>query len=125
MATTFGRTKLGGGTLFLSGSNSYSGATLVSEGVLRIANSLALGDVAGTTTVSSGAALEVLGDISVEGETLTLNGSGISSQGALRNISGNNSFSGPILLGSDVRIQSDSDRLTLSGGISGHGSVTR
>ena len=119
MATTFGRTKLGGGTLFLSGSNSYSGATLVSEGVLRIANSLALGDVAGTTTVSSGAALEVLGDISVEGETLTLNGSGISSQGALRNISGNNSFSGPILLGSDVRIQSDSDRLTLSGGISG------
>ena len=44
---------------------------------------------------------------------MTLNGAGISSGGALRNISGNNSYAGLITLGSATRINSDSGTLTL------------
>ncbi len=44
---------------------------------------------------------------------LTLNGSGISNGGALRNISGNNSYAGLITQASASRINSDSGTLTL------------
>src|SRR5204863_9944359 len=52
-------------------------------------------------------------------EALTLNGTGISSDGALRNISGANSYGGDITLGSASRINSDAGTLTLSGAIGG------
>ena len=54
---------------------------------------------------------------------MTLNGGGISSDGALRNISGNNSYGGAITLGSASTIASDSGTLTLGGGISNGGFV--
>jgi autotransporter-associated beta strand protein len=50
---------------------------------------------------------------------LGLSGDGISSGGALRNLSGANSYAGAITLGAATRINSDSGNLTLSGGISG------
>ncbi|MFN2541238.1 MAG: beta strand repeat-containing protein, partial [Chthoniobacterales bacterium] len=51
------------------------------------------------------------------------NGSGITpgNAGALRNISGNNSWSGAITLGSAATIESDANLLTLSGGINNGG----
>ncbi|MEN3368683.1 MAG: fibronectin-binding autotransporter adhesin [Verrucomicrobiota bacterium] len=110
-------TKAGTGTLTLTGTNTYSGATVVSAGVLDIEHSSALGTTAAGTTVSSGAALQIQGGISVGNEALTLNGSGISSTGAFRNLSGNNSFAGALTLGSASTIYSDAGTLTLSGGI--------
>ncbi|MDD2762351.1 MAG: autotransporter-associated beta strand repeat-containing protein [Opitutaceae bacterium] len=111
--------KAGAGRLALTGANTYTGTTTVSAGVLNISNNSALGDVASGTTVNSGAALEIQGGISVGAESLTLNGTGISSGGALRNVSGNNSWAGAVTLGSASRINSDAGTLTLNGGISG------
>jgi autotransporter-associated beta strand protein len=48
--------KAGTGTMWLTGSNTYFGSTLVSAGTLLIANANGLGGA--TTTVSSGATLE-------------------------------------------------------------------
>jgi autotransporter-associated beta strand protein len=101
------------GTVTLSGANTYTGVTSVSAGVLNIQNATAVGTTAAGTSVTSGAALEIQGGIAVGAEALTLNGTGISSGGALRNISGNNSYAGLITLGSATRINSDSGTLTL------------
>ncbi len=117
-STAGGLTKLGPGTLSLTGANTYSGVTSVSAGALRVSNSTALGatGVGNDTTVLSGAALELAGGISFADETLTLTGSGISSGGALRNVSGNNTWTGAITLSGATRINSDSGTLTLDVG---------
>ncbi|MFO0797558.1 MAG: LamG-like jellyroll fold domain-containing protein [Gemmataceae bacterium] len=96
-------TKAGVGTLTLSGTNGYGGATNVNQGVLNIQNASALGGAASGTTVASGAALEIQGNIAVA-EPLTLNGNGIGGTGALRNIASNNFWSGGITLASNATI---------------------
>ncbi len=106
-------TKTDVGTLILSTANTYQGLTTVSAGALNIRNNTALGTVAVGTTVTTNAALEVQGGITVGAEALTLNGSGISSGGALRNISDSNTYGGAITLGSAARINSDAGTLTL------------
>ncbi len=107
-------TKAGAGTLVLSGANTYTGATTISAGVLNIQNNSALGTNAAGASVTSGAALQMQGGITESGEALTLNGTGIATDGALRNISGNNTWTGAITLGAATRINSDADLLTLS-----------
>ena len=116
-------TKTSAGTLTLSGANSYTGTTTVSAGVLNIQNATALGTTAGGTSVASGAALQVQGDISVGAEALTLGGTGVANDGALRNISGTNTYGGLVTLGAASRINSDAGTLTLSnvGTITGSG----
>ncbi len=113
MIGTGGLTKTGAGTLTFSGANSYTGATTVSAGVLNIQNATGLGTTAAGTTVTSGAALQLQGGIMVGNEALTLDGIGLSNTGALRNISGNNSWAGTITINSTTRINSDSGTLTL------------
>ena len=54
------------------------------------------------------------GGISVGAEALSLSGTGASSNGALQNVSGNNTFGGAITLAADTEIQSDAGTLTLS-----------
>ena len=110
-------TKAGSGVMVFSGANTYSGATTVSAGVLNIQNATALGTTAAGTTVASGAALQLQGGISVGAETLALSGTGVSSDGALRNISGNNTYGGTITNTAAARINSDAGTLTLSGNI--------
>jgi len=108
-----GLNKLGANTLILDQANTYAGTTTVSAGVLNIRNGAALGSTAGGTTVASGAALELQGGIMVGAEALSLNGTGIAAGGALRNISGDNTYGGLITLAGASRINSDAGTLTL------------
>jgi autotransporter-associated beta strand protein len=117
-------TKSGAGTLTLSGSNAYTGTTRVSAGVLNIQHANALGSTSGNTTVSSGAALQLQGNITVGTEALSLNGTGVSATGALRNISGSNTYGGAITLAGNTTIGSDAGTLTLSSGSSITGTDT-
>ena len=111
----------GAGLVILDAVNTYTGATTVeaSGGRIQIKNASALGGTGGATTVSAGAAVEILNALgSSIGETLTLSGDGISGGGALRNLTGDNTWSGAISLGSSgVRINSDANTLSLTGGV--------
>ncbi len=105
------------GKLTLTQTNLYTGTTTVSGGVLNIQNDAALGTTAGGTTVSSGAALQLQGGITVGAEALTVVGGGEaanSNSGAIRNISGDNTYNGAITMTGNTRVTSDSGRLTLN-----------
>lgn len=106
--------KEGSTTWSLTAANTFTGATTVSAGVLNIQNSQGAGTTAGGVSVSSGAALELQGGITVGAETLTINGTGISNGGALRNITGSNTWGGTITLSTNSRINSDANTLTLN-----------
>jgi fibronectin-binding autotransporter adhesin len=105
-------TKNGTGTTVLNTSNGYTGATTVNDGVLNIRNASALGATTAGTIVASGA-LEIQGGITTAAEALTLNGSGVLSGGALRNISGNNTWGSSVALASASSIGSDAGTLTI------------
>ena len=68
-------TKSGGGSLYLTGANTYNGQTTVLSGNLNVSNASALGTIAGGTTVASGASL-VINSGTYAGELLTLSGQG-------------------------------------------------
>jgi autotransporter-associated beta strand protein len=117
--------KSGTGTWVLTGNSTFTGATAINAGALTVGHANALGTTAGGVTVSSGAALQLTGGIAVGAEALNISGDGIGSGGALRNLSGTNSYAGAITLGAAARINSDSGTLlTLSGGISGTQNLT-
>lgn len=104
--------KTGNGTLTISGTtNNFTGAVGITSGAIRATASSALGQ-SSSITVQSGAALEYTSGIN-NACAMTINGSGISSAGALRNVSGNNTGSGTITLGSNSRINADAGTLTL------------
>ncbi|MCX6877281.1 MAG: autotransporter-associated beta strand repeat-containing protein [Verrucomicrobia bacterium] len=109
--------KSGNSTVGLNGANSYTGTTTVTAGLLIVRNDTALGSTVAGTTVNDGAAMKiesVLGvPTEVGAEALTLNGTGISSGGALSN-SGDNNYGGLLTLGSTTRIISTDGTLTLS-----------
>ncbi|MDH4413216.1 MAG: autotransporter-associated beta strand repeat-containing protein [Rhizobium sp.] len=114
-----GLEKIGAGTLVLTGSVGGQTAMTIREGALNVRGAASLGPAAGATQVLSGAALQIQGGFSTNVAPLTLNGQGIANDGALRNISGFNSYNGAISLGSATRINSDSGRLDIVDIISG------
>ena len=116
-----GLAKNGAGTLTLSASNSYSGATTINAGALSLQSSRGLGATSGVT-VAAGAALQLssASGVIVPSLPLTLTGSGNGGTGALYNVSGPNVWLGPVTLASDVTIgvAQPADTLQLSGAIS-------
>ncbi|HEY4283700.1 MAG TPA: autotransporter-associated beta strand repeat-containing protein, partial [Chthoniobacterales bacterium] len=115
-------TKVGSGTLTLSGSNGYTGLTTVSGGTLQVNTNNALGTTAAGTTVSAGAALKLNGVNYSTAEGLTLNGTGVSSGGALVN-SGTSTFAGAIDIATNATINAGGGTLTLTGGIAKNGTT--
>ena len=115
-----GLAKSGTGTLVLTGANSHTGTTSVFGGTLQVANTGSLGGTTLGTVVSNGATVALSGGITITGEALSLLGEGVSTGGALRNVSGTNSWTGDIILAGTARINADAGSLTLGAvGISG------
>jgi uncharacterized repeat protein (TIGR01451 family) len=105
----------GTGALTLAASNAFSGSISVNSGVLVAQNSAAFGSSSGVLTVYPGAAVQLKGNIAVGAESLTLRGPGVSHDGALRNVTGTNSWGGTISLAADSTVSADAGGLTLGG----------
>lgn len=123
----FGLTKIGLGTLILPNADTYAGVTQISNGIVDIKNNTSLG-IGGTppssgAVVSSGATLQLDNNITVTGETLTLNGTGIAGAtngGALVNNTGANTWAGPVAINTNATISVlPSTSLNVSGVLSG------
>lgn len=108
-----GTAATGTGTLTLAGANLYTGTTLVNAGTVNIQNGGAFGGTAEGTSVANGAGLSLEGGVQVLGESLSIRGAGVGSAGAIRNISGDNSWTGLITLTNSLRVTSNSGTLTL------------
>src|SRR5205085_3408426 len=116
IGTTSGTlTKSGTGTWTLTGADTYTGSTSINAGILHIHNATALGTIAGATTISSSATLQLQGGITVGAEALTISGTGAAGQnGALVNVSATNNYGGLLVLGAASTISSDSGTLNLT-----------
>lgn len=105
-------TKEGSGVLILRTANTFSGNKIIDAGAISVRDPGALG-AAGTITVNSGGTFQIQGGITFA-RPITINGTGASSTGAIRNVSGDNSLTGLITLASASRIHSDAGTLSLS-----------
>ncbi|MCE0497616.1 MAG: autotransporter-associated beta strand repeat-containing protein [Methylacidiphilales bacterium] len=105
-------TQEGGGTLILTGSNTFSGQTSINAGAIDVENGSALGT--SSTTVTNETALQLQGNITLSGGSQGISGSGISSNGAIENISGVNTISDYVYLNSSATIGSDAGTLIIS-----------
>lgn len=122
--------KTGGGTLILNGTNTFNAFINVTDGALRFGTAAASAGAGGNILVSNVApgsgtdtnSLQLAGGFTFgTGRTLTLKSALAGGQGrtSLINISGNNTWAGPIVFDSPVNqaLQSDSGTLTISGSI--------
>lgn len=125
----------GGKMLYLTGTNTYQGETVVSNGVVQIINNQALGSVDGGTYIwNNGTTASPrldLNNVCVTGETVTVGGKG-NNNGALQGVSGSNTWGGRIILGSAGEnrfgVSSATAMLVLAGvieGPSGYNMVVR
>ena len=123
-----GLLKAGTQMLTLTASNSYDGATLVTNGVLSITHANALGSTNGNTVVkgilySGNGNLQLSGGIVVE-EPLTLSGERSGNSSSMYNLSGSNTWSGPITRQGQIRIHgAGSSTLVIAGGLTGSGGL--
>ncbi len=113
-------TKLGAGGLILSGKSSFPGTFNVSAGYVTAASDTALG-IGSTVTVSTGAELQIVGNLNLVGPNLNISGAGLTGAGVLHSLSGTNLIAAPITLASTSSIGVDTGQLTLSGQLAGQG----
>lgn len=109
--------KVDAGTVVLSSAsgNTYTGLTTVTSGVLVAAANSALGTTGSNTVVNNGATLGFQGNVNYSAlEAVSVLGAGASSLGAIRNISGNNTFAGQITMTNSTTLGSDAGKLTLT-----------
>jgi autotransporter-associated beta strand protein len=118
-------TKEGAGKLTLGNDNSgFTGPITVDDnsGILIITNNKALGDSSSGTTIGTNSQLQINNVTGSIQEGLTLNGTGISGDGALLSVAGTNVWAGTVSLASDGLIGVNSGTLEISGQISDLGS---
>ena len=134
-----------GGTVYLSGNNTYTGTTTIASGLLYLGSNTGLGNTSAGTIVDSGGAIMLDPGITCA-EPLTLSGAGVSSfplapaalftrEGESYNFTTISTWSGPITLsgGASVSGRPASDggptygvqaTLNITGAIGGAGSLT-
>ncbi len=114
----------GGGTVSLSGNNTSLAATVnVASGNLHASGSNeALGS--GTLVVSAGGTLQLEGGINLD-NTVQLAGTGSAANGAVENVSGNNTLSGAVSLSAATTFNTTADTLSVTGVISGSNDLTK
>ena len=113
--------------MVLTAANTYQGASDIQGGIVNIRNNAALGQTGpslasldNSTTVQSGAQLQLQDNLTVGNETLTLSGTGVGGTGALRNVGGTNTYNGFVRLAADSRINADTGttlNITNPGGV--------
>jgi autotransporter-associated beta strand protein len=91
-------TKIGTGTLTLSGANLHTGGTTISGGVLNVNSDSALGGSSGTITISNNATLQAGGTITAANRNLT-----VSTGGGQIDTNGNNIVVGGSINGSTAQ----------------------
>ncbi len=124
LTNTGGIIKIGTGTLILSAANTNSGAINVSNGVVLVTATRGISQNSIGTTVRAGAAMQFSNDVTLATTNITIFGSGIANDGAIRTIGGSNQFNRGIVLGSDSRIQADAGTyLVISNFLAGATSV--
>ena len=104
--------KDGTGTLILTGNNTYTGDTTISNGTLAITAATGLGTTDGTTTVADGATLDIRGASGVA-EDLTVEG------GTVATSTGTSSLSGDVALTKDSTFSVAGSALTVSSDVTG------
>ncbi len=122
--TTSTITQNGTGTDTIAHNNSagFAGSTVINQGVLAVAANGALGNGSGSVTVNSGGGLGLTGDVTYATvQPVSIAGIGTIGNGAIENLSGTNSFAGPLTLAGNSTIGSDAGTLTLSGNIALNG----
>ena len=121
-----GIVKNGSGTLTFTSPNSFSGAIAINGGQLNIGNSNEIGTTSGIT-VAFGAALQLQGGATIGSIPLSIAGPGLTgnASGALQNVSGANTYGGPIVGSGTITSSSATpgDGLTLTGGVNITGSA--
>ncbi len=124
--------KIGAGTVVVSqAQNTLTLPFSVQEGTLLVQSPGNLGIGTNQVTVSTSvpvnsATLALDGGITISNRTLNLDGTGVAGAGALRSISGNNTWGGNVNLAGTMQLAYvgvDTDTLTLSGKINGGSST--
>jgi autotransporter-associated beta strand protein len=111
-------TTAGAGSVTLSGVNTFTGNVSVSAGTLVAGSASALGSTSNEVQVASGGTLGLKGGVTFDNYTLDLAGTGNGGVGALNNVSGTNTWQGPINLTANSTIGVAAGALTISGAIS-------
>jgi len=107
------------GMVTLNASNNYNGLTTFSSagGTLVLGNNNALGATNIGTIISDGAALDLNGK-EISDEALTIQGTGVSSGGAIKNSSANAAtWSGAVTLNTNTTVNVTNGAITISGAV--------
>jgi fibronectin-binding autotransporter adhesin len=120
-------TKNGTGSVVLATSNSFTGPVAINAGQVILQNAYGLG-TSQTVTVASGATLAFQtsgGAATISNNPVAINGTGSAGQGALENLSGDNTLDGTLTLVSNSIVNVASGSLTIIGSIYGTGGLTK
>jgi ELWxxDGT repeat protein/autotransporter-associated beta strand protein len=123
---TTGLQMIGPGALILSGANTFTGSMMVSEGVLEIRNSSALGSTAAGTVLQGGSTLVLGGNITV-GDDITLVGDppGAILPAVRVKSTGENTVAGKLAVNPLMSITTLDGSLTLAGVIDGNDDLVK